>query len=243
MSGSRILDVAELDFRFAPRPWAFARERAEDIRAYWDRKRETQPSLFDGRVLLLGEHELFTRPDGALCLRGAFFEVQYSEYLAWRDFGHPDRSVCNGFSMAALKSSDGAFLLGEMGAHTSNPGSIYFAAGTPDRNDVFGDVVDLTASVTRELGEETGISASETEYGPDWVVVYTPPRIACMKIMRLAMTAAAASARVAAFLARDPEPELARMHIVRGPADIQPARMPLFIREFLDHAFAQSPVG
>ena len=55
--------------------------------------------------------------------------------------------------MAALRTRDGAFLLGEMGPHTMNAGKIYFAAGTPDRRDIFGEKVDLAASVAREMTE------------------------------------------------------------------------------------------
>ncbi len=66
--------------------------------------------------------------------------------------------------MAALRSADGAFLLGEMAPHTANAGQIYFAAGTPDLSDVFDGRVDLTASVKRELREETGMAADETKF-------------------------------------------------------------------------------
>ncbi len=87
--------------------------------------------------------------------------------------------------MAALRGSDGAFLLGEMAAHTASAGAIYFPAGTPDRQDVFGDVVDLEASVRRELLEETGLDAEEAEIAPGWIVVRARGRVACMKPMRL----------------------------------------------------------
>jgi 8-oxo-dGTP pyrophosphatase MutT (NUDIX family) len=242
LTGSRIYEVAELDFRLEPREWRFARERADEIRAHWEERRAARPSLFNGRILLLGRHAFEPREDGALVLRGGYFETGFADFLAWRDFGFPGGEVCNGFSMAALRSSDGAFLLGEMSAHTANAGAIYFAAGTPDRQDVFGDRVDLAASVTRELEEETGISASETTYGPCWIVVHAPPRVACMKIMRLAITAEEAKARIDGFLAKDPKPELSRMHIARGPDDLDPARALPFVRDFLTYAFAQSPV-
>lgn len=238
-----MLEIAELDFRLESYDWPFARERAGDIAAHWAARRTRQPALFNGRVLLLARHAIAERADGRLALRGAFFETDFSAMLAWREWGFPGGEVCNAFSMAALLSSDGAYLLGEMGPHTSTAGAIYFAAGTPDLKDVFGDRVDLAASATRELEEETGVAARETRYGEDWVVVYAPPRIACMKIMRLDLTAAAAKARIDAFLAGEREPELARMHVARAPGDLDPARAPLFVRDFLDYAFAQRPTG
>ena len=243
MSETRILEVAELDLRLAPFDWAFARDRADEIEAHWRKRRASQPSLFNGRVLLMGRHEFEARGDGALVLRGDYFETDFAAFLAWRDFGFPGEGVCNGFSMAALQCSDGAFLLGEMAAHTANAGAIYFAAGTPDRQDVFGERVDLAASVTRELEEETGISASETSFGANWVVVHAPPRVACMKIMRLELAAEAVKARIEAFLARASDAELARMHIARRAGELDAARTPDFIKDFLNYAFAQRPVG
>ena len=73
--------------------------------------------------------------------------------------------------MAALRTRDGACLLGEMGAHTINAGQIYFAAGTPDPSDIFGDEVDLAASVAREMEEETGFTPAQAPPAPGWSVV------------------------------------------------------------------------
>ena len=243
MSQSRILEVAELDLRLVHFEWSFARDRAAEIEAHWKGRRAKLPSLFNGRVLLMASHEFATRADGALVLRGDYFEADFAAFLAWRDFGFPGEAVCNGFAMAALQSSDGAFLLGEMAAHTANGGAIYFAAGTPDRQDVFGERVDLAASVTRELEEETGISAAKTTSEASWIVVHAPPRVACTKIMRLDIPAEAAKARIEAFLARDSHAELSRMHIARRAGDLDPARTPDFIKDFLNYAFAQRPVG
>ena len=236
MTASRILEVAELDLRVEPWDWPFAADRAAEIRSYWERKLKAQPRLFNGRVLLMAQHAFETRADGTILLRGVYFETDFAAFLAWRDFGFPGESVCNGFSMAALQGSDGAFLLGEMAAHTANAGAIYFAAGTPDRQDVFGDRLDLEASATRELEEETGIAASETSYGANWIVVDAPPRVACMKIMRLSTPAEAAKGRIEAFLARESHPELARIHIARRPEDVDTARAPASVLDFLRYA-------
>jgi hypothetical protein len=244
-AASRILRVDNLDFALEQKPWAFALERADEIEQNWRERKAAKPKLFDGRVLLLGRHEFATLGNGETVLRGGYFEVNYSAFLAWRDFGFPDASVCNCFSMAALVSSDGSFLLGEMNAHTANSGSIYFAAGTPDANDIIAGKVDLTASVTRELQEETGVAPGEVTMDAGWVVVYAPPRIACMKPMRIALPAALAQARIEAFLRNDPQPELARMHIVTNVKDIDKDRSPQFLIDYLRHTLrqGQSSVG
>ncbi len=231
-----VFQVAELDLVYEPASWAFAENEAEKIAAHWARRKAALPGLFDGRVLLLARHQFARREDGATILRGAFFEVDYKAFLAWRDFGFPDRAVCNCFSMAALRSSDGAYLLGEMAPHTANGGSIYFAAGTPDASDIFGARVDLAASARRELLEETGISPNEVATAGDWTVAVAPPRIACMKIMRIAETAQSVKARVDAFLAQDPNAELRQVHIVRRAQDLDGLNSPRFIVDFLTHA-------
>jgi 8-oxo-dGTP pyrophosphatase MutT (NUDIX family) len=239
MSGrqSRIREVAELDLKFAPRRWRFADERGDEILKHWQARQAAQPSLFDGRVLLMGSHEFAPRADGAMILRGEYFETDFKAFLAWRDFGFPDQAVCNGFSMAALQSADGAYLLGEMGDHTANAGAIYFAGGTPDRKDLFGDRVDLQASVMRELREETGLAPADVLLAEGWTVVEAPPRIACLKRLRVTANADELKARIEAYLASERQPELARMHIARSPADIDEKRMPPFIVDFLRHAF------
>jgi len=235
--GASILEVAELDFAFEPKPWVFAERRAASVAAHWARLKKVKPSLFNGRVLLLGRRALETRPDGALRLRGAFFETDFADFIAWRDFGHPGERVDNCFSMAALCAAEGAFLLGEMAPHTSNAGQIYFPAGTPDPSDVFGGNVDLDASTRRELLEETGVRAEEAIVRRSWTVVFAPHRVACMKLMALDMPASEAKARIEAFLARDPYSEFSRIHIVRGPLDIDETRTPEFVAAFLRSQF------
>ena len=190
-----------------------------------------------------GQRDIETGSDGALRLKGVFFETDYADFLAWTEFGHPGEPVDNCFSMAALRSDDGAFLLGEMAHHTYSAGQIYFPAGTPDPNDVFDDRVDLEASVSRELFEETGLLAGETNMAPGWTLVITPQRIACMKLMTFPLPAARLKARIEAFLAGDALAEFSRMHIVRGPEDIDEARVPIFVADYLRYAFGQRSVG
>ncbi len=237
-SGAVVLEVAELDLDLEPLPWAFAEGRKGAIAAHWAKLREAKPALYNGRVLLLRRREVAPRPGGALRLTGAFFETDYANFVAWDDFGRPDDGVENCFSMAALTTADGAFLLGEMAPHTMNGGLIYFPAGTPDPDDVIARKVDLEASAKRELFEETGVEAGETAVAPGWTVVVAEKRVACMKTMALPLAAEAAKARIEAFLAQDPNAEFARIHIVRRPEDLDPKRTVAPVVAYLRAAFA-----
>ncbi len=234
----RLVEVAELDFVLEPAPWSFATIHAASIATHWAELREAKPAIYNGRVLLLGRRELAQRADGNLRLGGTFFETAYADFVAWRAFGHPGERVDNCFSMAALRSADGAFLLGEMAPHTMNGGQIYFPAGTPDPDDVFDGRVDLDASVRRELLEETGVEPEEAAMRPGWTAIFAPQRIACLKLMTLPVTAAEAKRRIDAFLALDAHSEFSRMHIVREPDDIDEQRTPDFVAAYLRSAFA-----
>lgn len=229
----QLFRVAEIDARVAPFEWDFARERAGEIADYWARAKAKKPAMFDGRVLL--GHTLDYTPDNGGLLRSRYFETAFSAFLAYRDFGFPGGRVFNGFAMAALRSADGAFLLGEMGAHTASAGMSYFPAGTPDREDIVGDTVDLAGSVRRELREETGLELADADLDPVWTIVRYQGRVACMRPVRLAGTASEIAAEIEGFLARDPQPELAGMRIVRSMSDLAALRVPEFVRIYLAH--------
>ena len=98
-----------------------------------------------------------------------YFEADFASFLAWRDWDFPDRDVFNGFGMGALRCSDGAFVLGEMGrAYRECAGAIYFPSGTPDLDDIRDGTVDIAGSVAREVEEETGLTPSDYRAGADW---------------------------------------------------------------------------
>ena len=232
---AQIFRVARLEARVAPFHWDFAQERAHEIAAHWAGMVARKPALFDGRVLL--GHSLEHAPENGGALRATYFETGFSAFMAWRDFGFPGARVFNGFAMAALRAADGAFLLGEMAAHTANAGKSYFPAGTPDLDDVAGETVDLAGSVARELQEETGIEIAGAEIDPVWTIVRLGPRVACMRPVRLKADADEIVARVQTFLSREKQPELARLRIVRRMSDLDALTVPDFIRVYLAHEF------
>lgn len=224
--------VDDLDCRIIDYDWPFARERADDIRANWDRQIAAGRKLWNGRVLLSRDARIETR-NGRRVFTADHFETDFAAFLAFRDFGFPDARVKNCFAMAALRAADGPFLLARMGVHTANPGRIYFAAGTPDPGDIRGDTLDLAGSVLRELTEETGLAEPDVTQSAGYTLVFDEGRIACLREVRTHDDCATVVARVARFVASESDPEIDGLVPVRDRRDLQPDHMPDFIRAYL----------
>jgi 8-oxo-dGTP pyrophosphatase MutT (NUDIX family) len=234
MPSARIVPIDRLNVGVAPFRWPFAEARRNDIAAHFEARRVTTPQLWNGRVLLMRD---FAVAGGMLS--GLYFETGFADFLAWRDWDFPDPAVVNCFPMGALRASDGAYLMGVMSDCTANPGRIYFAAGTPDRDDLRGDTVDLLGNVLREIGEETGLTVADLAISPGWHAVVDGPRVAVMKPVEVRVPAQEARARMLRHLAGEKEPELSDIRIVRSAADLDPA-MPHFVTAYLTHMWASS---
>jgi hypothetical protein len=133
VSHATIHRVTTLDLKVEPWTWPFAVARSDEIAAHFAEQQREKSALWNGRILL-GRDARFAGGH----LSASYFETDFASLLAWRDWGFPDRAAFNGFGMGALRTADGAFVLGEMGTHTANAGRIYFPAGTPDPGDVSG---------------------------------------------------------------------------------------------------------
>jgi 8-oxo-dGTP pyrophosphatase MutT (NUDIX family) len=231
----QVVSIRQLDCRLVPARWAFAEENVRAIAAHWARFVAEKPASFNGTVLL---QHAWALEDGVY--RARYLEADYAAFIAWRDFGHPGPPMRNGFAMAALRARDGAYLLGEMGPGTANPGKIYFAAGTPDRADLAPDgVVDLAGSVLRELTEETGLRSEEVEVSDLWHGVIHTVRAAFMRPVHIDLPAVEARRLILNRMKALHEEELVDIHIVRGPSDIDPARMPPFQAAYLAAMFKE----
>lgn len=222
-----IIPLTRLDLRFEPAPWRFAIERRAEIDAHFAKVQAVNTEIWNGRVLVLARGEFI---DGVL--RGAYLETDFASFLAARDWDFPDKSVRNCFAMAALRSSDGAFLLGVMAPYTATAGQIYFAAGTPDLSDVVGDTVDLERGVMRELREETGLAPPAAVPEAGWFATPYGQRLALMKIVQAREPADELCVRIRAFIASQEKPELVDVHIVRSAADLHP-KMPRYVSAFI----------
>src|SRR5258708_33361355 len=171
--------VTSLDLAVQKWSWPFAERRRAEIDAHFAVKQREKPKLWNGQVLL-GRNPVFAGDR----LTASYFETDFASFLAWRDWGFPDKSVFNGFGMGALLSSDGAFVLGEMGQHTANAGRIYFASGTPDLDDVRDGTLDMAGSVDRELEEETGLAPADCRSDAHWHCDFTGPALAMISVLR-----------------------------------------------------------
>jgi hypothetical protein len=220
---------------FEPMAWVWAERERARIDAHWRERSRLNAHLYDGRVLLLAQGSL-----AGDTFEGQYFETSYANFLAWRDFDYPDTSVRNCFAMAALQSSDGAFILGEMGPRTASPGRIYFPAGTPEPADLFDGKVDLAGNVLRELEEETGLGAGEVEVEDGWTLVIGGAGIACMRRIQTGEPADRSVQRMLANISRQSEPELAGFRIVRAAADMEGLDMPGLTKAFLRQALTQA---
>src|SRR5690348_14689930 len=227
-SNAVIHRVTALDLKVERRTWPFQHERRAEIDAHFERMRREKPEIWNGRVLL-GRNADFSGGR----LTSDYFETDFATFLAWRDWGFPDREVFNGFGMGALRSVDGAFVLGEMAQHTSNAGRVYFPSGTPDPNDVTDGVLDIAGSVERELEEETGLTPADYVAEPHWDCVVLGASVAIIRILDVDMPGDALKARIEVNLARQEHPELSGIHLVRTRTDFR-ASMPKFVRAFLE---------
>lgn len=235
MSKLVIHRVTTLDLAVEAWPWPFALERRAEIDAHFALLLRENPALWNGRVLL-GRNPVFSGER----FSASYFETDFASFLAWRDWGFPDKGVFNGFGMGGLLCVDGTFVLGEMGPHTANAGRIYFPSGTPDLDDVRDGAVDISGSVARELEEETGLAPADYQGEAHWHCVFTGPVVAMIKVLRVDMPGDALRARIVGNLALQQSPELSDIHLVRGTADLTSA-MPDFVAAFIEAQLSTQP--
>jgi 8-oxo-dGTP pyrophosphatase MutT (NUDIX family) len=227
MTAPVIHRVTGLDLAYQDWHWPFAEQKRAEIDAHFARRQSVTPQIWNGRVLL-GRNPVFSPGR----FEAQYFETDFASLLAWIDWGFPDKSVFNGFGMGALRSADGAFVLGEMSVETANAGRIYFPSGTPDRDDLRGAVVDIAGSVVREVEEETGLTGADYRAAGHWDCVVSGSAIAIIQILESDLTGTGLRSRIEANLAAQTSPELSAIHLVRHISDVTPAT-PAYVRAFL----------
>ena len=222
-----VVPLERVEFDVSAWQWPFAAERRDDIDAYFRRQQHANPTLWNGRLLLLRDFSI-----GAGILSGRLFETDYASLLAGLAMNAFDATAKACFGAAALQASDGAFVVGLMAAHTRNAGQLLFPSGSIDPEDAKEGRVDLDLSIERELAEETGLDAAVIHARCGWYAVFAGPRIPILRVMRVNEPAEMLRERILANIARHERPEFEDIAILRGLADIDP-RMPPWMQAFL----------
>jgi hypothetical protein len=228
-----IAAIDSADFPFMPTSWPFAEEHRAEIEAHFAARLRKTSGIWNGRVLLARDCSVQSRS-----IHGTFFETDFASFIAWWDWDFPDPAITNCFSMGAIRSADGAFLLGVMGPRTAKAGEIYFPAGIPDPGDIVGRKVDLARNVVREVESETGLTGEHLSAEPGWVAVLDGAKIALMRIMQAREIAVDLRNRILRHIASEPVAELADARIVRSRADFN-RMMPSFVTAFLEYSLAR----
>jgi 8-oxo-dGTP pyrophosphatase MutT (NUDIX family) len=223
LAAPRFRHIRHIDATLDAGPWAYAERQRQAIDEAWAAATAANPALFNGTVLVLSESRI-----DDVTLTGRYRPVLFAEFLHYMRHGEPDGVTRNGFALAGLVAADGALAMGVMGGHTANAGKIYFPGGTPDLDDVVDGRVDLAGSVRRELEEETGLRPDEVAFDEGFWLYEDEKRLAFTRIVRSPLSGEALRRTILQRLAKQTQPELTDIHLVRTTDDLLPERMPPF---------------
>ncbi|MDP3899326.1 MAG: NUDIX hydrolase [Mesorhizobium sp.] len=212
------VDTAELAFDAGPHPYEAA--NIADIEANWQAETARNPALFDGRVMLFSTIRF---RDGRL--DGRCHAIRFATFMHWRRT-RAESSAEHLFAQAMPVAADGALVAIRMGAHTANAGKVYFAAGSFDLDDLRDGRIDIGSNMRREVLEETGIDLAECRRDPGLHGHSADSGTVLTQRYFLDAPADAVAARIRAFIAADPDPEIADAVIIRRPDDLPEGLMP-----------------
>ncbi len=236
VSSAPDIEIAALDrteIALEPWSWRFAAERRDEINRHFAEVQHRRAGVWNGRILLMQRYAI-----ADTVLRGACFEADYASFCAWRDWNFPDTNVYNIFAAAALRSADGAFVVGEMAASTFNAGLLTFPCGTPEPADLdAAGRLDLGANLGRELLEETGLPIEELKPEPGWTTVRDRCYLALVRQVIAPLDGEALRAQIMRNLAQQQAPEFVAIRLARSPRDLD-AAMPGFITAYLRHIWS-----
>ena len=221
--------VARCTLAVTAQQWPFAATHAARIDAHWARRRTENPAMFNGVVHLLTALDI----EAGACV-AHFVRTDFKSYLTWREQGYPAAGVRDGFGSALIRSVEGHVLLGRQRAGNLNSGQAYPPGGFIDARDVDPDgIIDIEASIAREMAEETGLDPATLECAGGYLVTFAGPLLSIAAEYRSRLPADELRARILRHIAADPQSELVDAVIVRTGADLARIDMPEYARVLL----------
>jgi hypothetical protein len=233
LNKGQVVHVDACRLAVAAARWGYAEAYAAEITAHWRQSVARSPRYFNGVIQILTEHCI----TGGV-FTGTFATTDFAGFLYWRGQGYPGAVGRNCFGCAILRSAAGHLLLGVQAAGNLNTGRAYCPGGFIDPADVAADgTIDIDRSVAREFAEETGLAVSDLKRSPGYVLTGSRSSIAIGIVYRSALNADRLRDAILCHLARQAEPELADILIVRQPSDLDgvktSAYVPALVRALL----------
>ncbi len=209
--------------------WAYATDNAAAINSHWLRRHAENPAMFDGII-----HLVHAERRAESTLSASLLRTDFKSYLHWRDAGFPEAGVRDGFGSALIRSAEGHVLLGRQRKGNINAGFAYLPGGFIDPRDIRPDgVIDIDASIARELAEETGLGSGDVSTPPGYLITRCGPLVSIAREVVSPLPAEALRNRIRAHIASDPDPELEDIIIVRNAGDLAGARVHAYARLLL----------
>jgi 8-oxo-dGTP pyrophosphatase MutT (NUDIX family) len=209
-----VFPVEAVAVRLLPGPHPYETANLAEINANWAVELAAQPAIFDGRITLLSSLAYEGRR-----LVGTCHLVRFATFLHWRKNRTVDDAE-HAFAQAVPVTSDNCLVAGRMGGHTLNAGRVYFPAGSFEAEDFHADgLVDSDGNMAREVFEETGIQLGGLDRDQHFHALSTQAGTVIFRRYYLEEPAEGVATRVRAFIAADPQAELAEPVIIRSAAD------------------------
>jgi ADP-ribose pyrophosphatase YjhB (NUDIX family) len=218
--------------------WPFAEAHAAEIDAFWQLRTAENATLFNGRIFMLSSYRIH-----AGRFSGRLVPVEFKAFLFWKERGCPDRSVFDVFGSALIRADDGAILLGRQKSGI-NAGLIYLPGGFIDQRDVDeAGEVDISASVLREIEEETGLGRWQLGVRDGFLVTTIGAQISIAVELVADGDAETVRQRIREVLAAEAEPELDEIVAVREWAEVEALPVPAYAQVLLAYLLhARLPV-
>ena len=232
--------VDSCDLRVETARWDFAEAHSQAIDLNWQAEQQAKPRYFNGVIHLLisgaASDTIAFGQSPAFAAR--FLRTDFKSYLYWRHLGFTEARVRDCFGSVILRSREGHVLLGRQRAGNVNAGLAYLPGGFIDARDVSDTgTIDIAASITRELEEETGLTVADFEVPEGFRVISAGPHISIAREFRSSLAAGELRQHILDKIGADPHSELVDIVIVTEMADIVAATTPAYTQLALADVF------